>query len=408
MKKKYKATGVLAASVLGSVATAVWPLPGFWGNVLHTGFLAATIGGMADWFAVTAIFRKPLGISYKTEILIRNRQRIMDALVEFAGQDLLGTDNVMKFVGKQNVAELLAQYIQHQGTDNLTDLSSDVARELLGQLNIPLVAGKMAPAIRELAAERIIPPLGEEIIARLSQREQAEMVLRQLFPMGRAMLANEELKGILQANVGEILKRYEGSGAGRAFVMGLIGLDAPHLTDVLLDKAKDWLETTVQDEQRLAGLVDDFHGRLQKLGENPALRLMLDDKLLDVCSETMIESMLNSSIAQAVASEKLGQAAGSTTGALLQEFAHNEGWQAKVDQILKNWMAHELEANHQAITAIIEERLNSLSDAELVEFTAEKVADDLQMIRINGSVVGALAGMMLAVVVNLAGQVIHP
>jgi len=43
-----------------------------------------------------------------------------------------------------------------------------------------------------------------------------------------------------------------------------------------------------------------------------------------------------------------------------------------------------------------------------VEFTEEKVADDLQMIRINGSVVGALAGMALSVVVYLAGQVISP
>ena len=66
MKKKYKATGVLAASVMGAVATAVWPVPGLAGHIIHNGFLAATIGGMADWFAVTAIFRKAFGISYNT------------------------------------------------------------------------------------------------------------------------------------------------------------------------------------------------------------------------------------------------------------------------------------------------------------------------------------------------------
>ena len=71
MKKKYKATVALAISVLGAGATMSWPASyGFWGGMLHNGFLAATIGGMADWFAVTAIFRKPLGISYKTEIII--------------------------------------------------------------------------------------------------------------------------------------------------------------------------------------------------------------------------------------------------------------------------------------------------------------------------------------------------
>ena len=80
----------------------------------------------------------------------------------------------------------------------------------------------------------------------------------------------------------------------------------------------------------------------------------------------------------------------------------------KMDAVIKGWMAKELERHHHTITNMIEERLNGLSDEELVEFTEEKVADDLQMIRINGSVVGSLAGMALYIVVYLAGQVIHP
>ena len=75
---------------------------------------------------------------------------------------------------------------------------------------------------------------------------------------------------------------------------------------------------------------------------------------------------------------------------------------------IKGWMAKELEIHHHTITNMIEERLKGLSDEELVEFTEEKVADDLQMIRINGSVVGSLAGMALYIVVYLAAQVIHP
>ena len=86
----------------------------------------------------------------------------------------------------------------------------------------------------------------------------------------------------------------------------------------------------------------------------------------------------------------------------------NDEWQQKADALIKAWLKSELENHHEAITSIIEERLNSLSDEELVEFTEEKVADDLQMIRINGSIVGAVAGMALSVIVYLAGQVITP
>ena len=48
MKKKYKATIALAISVAGAAGTAGLAKAGFWGGMLHNGFLAATIGGMAD------------------------------------------------------------------------------------------------------------------------------------------------------------------------------------------------------------------------------------------------------------------------------------------------------------------------------------------------------------------------
>ena len=56
---------------------------------------------------------------------------------------------------------------------------------------------------------------------------------------------------------------------------------------------------------------------------------------------------------------------------------------------------------------MIETKLSSLSDEDLVSFTQEKVADDLQMIRINGSVVGGIAGMLLYGLIAIAGQVIR-
>ena len=77
MSKKTQATLVLVIMFLGFIAT--YKLDSFWGLLLNHGFLAALIGGLADWFVVTALFRKPLGfISYRTEILPRNRERIME------------------------------------------------------------------------------------------------------------------------------------------------------------------------------------------------------------------------------------------------------------------------------------------------------------------------------------------
>ncbi|MBR0103790.1 MAG: DUF445 family protein, partial [Selenomonadaceae bacterium] len=106
LENKTKATATLAASALCALSTLpeISPLKfimtgatgGFILGLLNHGFLAATIGGMADWFGVTALFRKPLGIGFHTEILRRNRGRIMEAIVEFVGTDLLSTKNIME------------------------------------------------------------------------------------------------------------------------------------------------------------------------------------------------------------------------------------------------------------------------------------------------------------------------
>ena len=161
MKKKYKATIALAISVAGAAGTAGLAKAGFWGGMLHNGFLAATIGGMADWFAVTALFRKPLGISYRTEIIIRNRQRIMQAVVDFAGNDLLGADNVMKFVRQQDTAVFMKEFLVKNGEAMLLPVVDRMALQLQQGLS-PKV---LAVGISQRTREDSIDTLAETILS---------------------------------------------------------------------------------------------------------------------------------------------------------------------------------------------------------------------------------------------------
>lgn len=80
--------------------------------------MAALIGGLADWFAVTALFRKPLGfISYRTEILPRNRERIMDEIVKFIGRDLLNPEYIINNIKNYNMAMMVVEYAQRGGKE---------------------------------------------------------------------------------------------------------------------------------------------------------------------------------------------------------------------------------------------------------------------------------------------------
>ena len=145
LQKKSKANLALAISAAGFLGSL--PAGGFFGGLVHHGFLAATIGGLADWFAVTAIFRKPLGISYRTDILRRNRGRIMDALVTFASDDLLSVENIMQVVREQEMATLLVDYLEHRGGhERLRQVVDDVVLKAVNTIDTARVAGEVAPA----------------------------------------------------------------------------------------------------------------------------------------------------------------------------------------------------------------------------------------------------------------------
>ena len=87
---------------------------------------------------------------------------------------------------------------------------------------------------------------------------------------------------------------------------------------------------------------------------------------------------------------------------LIDQFIGSASLQVKFDKAVKEFLRTELVKHHNLIPGLIREHLNGLSDDELVTFVEDKVQDDLQMIRINGSVVGALVGMGLYVLIALA------
>ena len=86
----------------------------------------------------------------------------------------------------------------------------------------------------------------------------------------------------------------------------------------------------------------------------------------------------------------------------VDSFVQSEKLQQSFDRKLKDFLETELAKHHDLIPGIIRERLAEFSDDELVEFVEARVQDDLQMIRINGAIVGSLVGMGLYILVTLA------
>ncbi|MBR1646473.1 MAG: DUF445 domain-containing protein [Selenomonadaceae bacterium] len=452
MQNKTKATATLAASALLAVSTLpeISPLKfiltGAQGNftlgLLNHGFLAATIGGMADWFGVTALFRKPLGIGFHTEILRRNRARIMDAIVEFVGSDLLNTKNIMETVRDENTAQLLIDYFErNNGRAKTKAMARDVFTEIFGTMDTGKISSAVAPIleneIKNLDAQKFF----DAVLKVVTNDKHSRRILIALFDTGHKIIQSPHMQEEILTKITQLREAYEGDSAGRAFVLSSMDLTDEKIRNIL----NETLEKKISDAEKIlnaTGTVDSetekaandmikvFGGFVTSAASSLNTKKFLDDIknmfLQKFDSAAFVKTWLDVNVkgeTDPKILEKIRRQQAANPGGMvveverkevvwkaavdylvdekINEFINNASLQKKFDAMIKDFIAGLLDEYREQIPMMIRERLDKFSDDELTEFVEGHVADDLQMIRINGSVCGAIVGMILFVVSQL-------
>jgi len=166
-RNRLLATGLLGLAAAIFIATSAWPLPGFWGALVHAGAEAAVVGGLADWFAVTALFRHPLGLPIpRTAIIPKSKDRIGEGLGQFIERNFLAPEilaaKLKQFALARRVAEWLerpehAQLVAARASEALPPIIRALAdRELRDfaarSFHEQLAAAELAPLLGRLLA----------------------------------------------------------------------------------------------------------------------------------------------------------------------------------------------------------------------------------------------------------------
>ncbi|MBR7024718.1 MAG: DUF445 domain-containing protein [Selenomonadaceae bacterium] len=454
MENKTKATATLAASALCAVSTLpeISPLKfiltgatgGFILGLFNHGFLAATIGGMADWFGVTALFRKPLGIGFHTEILRRNRGRIMDAIVEFVGTDLLNTKNIMETVHDENTAQLLIDYFeQNKGRAKTKTLVREIIGELFNGLDTQKISRSVAPIleneIKNLDAEKLF----DAVLKVVKSDKHSRKILITLFDTGHKILRSPHMQEEILKKITELREAYEGDSAGRALVLSSMDLTDEKILNIL----NETVEKKISDAEKVlnmtgalvdsdtanaademikmfGGFVNSAAGSLntkkflndlmklflQKFDTENFIKTWLDVNVKGETDPKILEKLRRQQAANPKSTRIVEverkpviwkESIDYLVDAKIDEFIKDEKLQKSFDKLIKDFIENLLEEYRGQIPQMIRERLDKFSDDELTEFVESHVADDLQMIRINGSICGGLVGMFLFIVSQL-------
>ena len=212
------------------------------------------------------------------------------------------------------------------------------------------------------------------------------------------MVRSPEIQEILLDSVRTIRERYEQDGSSRALIFQLADLTDERLRDMLVERIISYLSGLASHEtDGYVYMKAGFETFLRRLSQSEEL-----EDVLVAWKKRHIEKLeLEQPVAQWL-EDNLKQenpdwlaAVNGFVDKKLDEFTEDKRIQEKFDKAVKGWAFREMREHHGLVREMISDRLARFSDDDLVEFVEEKVEDDIQMIRINGSVVGSIVGMLL-------------
>ena len=402
-RMKLLATGlfVLAAVIYVVTLLVAGASPeGITGSV-QSGAEAAMVGALADWFAVTALFRHPLGLPIPHTAIIPTRKDQMGAtLGEFVGTHFLTDEVVSQKVGEARVTQRAGSWLSQP--DNATRVAGELGRALRGLLAV-LDDEQMRASIESVIAERV-------------ERTEVSPALGHLLGQIVADGAHSGIVDILAE------RTHNWVAENRQAIMAVLAKQAPTWTPKFVDGlVTDRIHfelvrftAAVRDEpehpvrQAIDRMLTQF---ARDLRTNPATRERVEAAKVDLYRHPDVQRSVGQiwETARRVMLEaaddptsELRRRAAQTLAQAGQALATDPALQASLDGWITDTAVTLVRDYRVQLTSVITDtvaRWDGPQTADRIELAAGR---DLQFIRINGTVVGALAGLVIHAVTQLA------
>ena len=399
-RMKLIALGLLAAAALVyTVASLLQARHSAWGYVAAFSE-AAMVGAIADWFAVVALFRHPLGLPIPhTAIIPSNKDRIGENLATFICANFLSTGQVLA---------KLAEF----------DAAGRLARWLAGPHHAEAIATHLAAALRYaigvLDDERVRAFFRATVVARLEQVDVARLAGQLLDVLTADRRHQQVLDGMLQ----QLAKMLDDETL-KAEVAEVVAAEVKYLRFVGLDNVAGRYAT----EKMVAGVVrlvgemgadpqhplrirfDEFVASfIERLKDDPAVRMKGDEIKRELLAHPALATYLHGLWSQMIGwmQGDLASDASTIRGQVVLG-TRSLGEKLLADAAMREWINEQLrlaaprwiERYREDIRLYIIARVGDWNAAEMTNELERNIGRDLQFIRINGTLVGGLVGLAI-------------
>jgi uncharacterized membrane-anchored protein YjiN (DUF445 family) len=358
---------------------------------------AATIGGFADWYAIVALFRHPLGIPIPhTAIIAKNQDRIATSLARFIGTNFLEKQAVSQKIQEIDFAHHIANWLADTvNTKALLGFIMRLLPQIMQKADSSGLKLALTNRMKEAASQANITPYVSNILSGLSSTKHHQKLLDGvLTALGNLIVQPSSIEAISHKIKQELPSVFTFFKADAYLLRRIIGSLAKLIDDVQADD-KHPLRAEVD------GLFDNF---LVQLKTSPDYHEWLDTLKLSLLNRPETAQLfqgvwdhLQGFIESDAAREDsvLKQQIQSFIVIIVQQLSHDEQLRNNVNTTIGNAFETIIISQKDTIALFISNQVKAWDAVHMTKMIENSVGRDLQYIRFNGTLIGGAIGVIL-------------
>lgn len=396
--RKYKmfATGlfVLMAVVFIIMTILAKNNPAHWIGYIRAFSEAAMVGALADWFAVTALFHHPLGIKIPHTNLIENsKERIGDNLGNFVVDNFLSPKNIRPYIQKLKVSNFVGDWLsKERNQENLIKELSTIVLDILNKLDDHLVVNFIGKKAKEMSDDlKINQIIGTGLEYVLDKEDHQRFITNLSGQIKSYVLNNQDMvKSRVKSESFFLVPKFVDDNIADKITKGLskyfeeVEVNENHplrleITQKLYSFSKE-IQTEEKWVEEFREIKNDFlkEEKIQQYSTDiwNSIKKSLGKELED--ENSTLKSYIRKNLAE-----------------LSENLKTDEQFQNKIDHWVRVTAYKYLLKNTHQFGVLISSTVGNWEGKELSEKLELEVGKDLQFIRVNGTLVGGLVGLII-------------
>ncbi len=357
---------------------------------------AAMIGGLADWYAVTALFKKPLGISYKTALLPRSKERLIQMARHMLTDEILRVPYMYRIIKRERVMSRIIHYVLSQsGQAQVKSVLHTISEQLVGHIDLAPLRDALSQALSKGVATWKITPLVIQFGRSLLDAHTMTILWYYFNRTCQRVIGSDEVYPYLYRIMQAILQRYSDgslmSELGLAF--GGDSMSPEFWAKFVQRKLVDLLQAHESINSPLGQYLCKQANRfLDNLAVNQEWQSVLEnykEKYLPLLVKRVSGQVLSD---EALDWDTLIDLGIEKLNAFSVTILEDESKLEPFERFMLLRLVPILEWIRPIIDKMVYDELSSYTPQEMTDIVRSRMYYDLQIIRINGSLVGAVLG----------------